>query len=289
MKRNVFAVILLSALFIILSITQCSSDGEDTAHQELWNKLEYEDFAPVTRPLTLTHVRELQLSPLFTPAPEAPAGLCSYNTAAELVASCPTQEEIQQIRADFNIYFENGLIDNGVLVPWSCTADGDESSIMLSMYNAFRLLKCVPFDENFPWAPDYNNLYDWLKSLDLTAIGYIWAEEGEYNHGWNGRIYIIGNHLDHPMYRDIVNPQSGVGIIHPMVLLIHEARHAGDGVPHNCGYKDTDLEYMGAWAVQYYLLGMLAENTGNYFSDYERSSLLGSAQNIYETRFCDLE
>jgi len=52
---------------------------------------------------------------------------CPYQTADELLASCPTDEEIQQIRSDFNIYFEAGLSENGILVPWDCTQGGDES------------------------------------------------------------------------------------------------------------------------------------------------------------------
>ena len=43
---------------------------------------------------------------------------------------------------------------------------------------------------------------------------------------------------------------------------------------------------MGAWAVQYYLLKMLGENTGDFFTPYQKQTLLGSAQDILKTRFC---
>src|SRR5262249_17469433 len=159
------------------------------------------------------------------------------------------------------------IVDAGALLPWTCTHGGSESSIMLSMYNTFRLAKSIPFSQTFPWDPDHDNLYDWLKSLDLAAIGYFGASSSEdLNHGWDKKVYLIGNNLAQPMYRQIINPQSGVGVIYLLVLLAHEARHAGYDIGHNCGSDDTNLAFMGAWAVQYYLLQMLALNTGQFFS-----------------------
>ena len=68
-----------------------------------------------------------------------------------------------------------------------------------------------------------------------------------------------------------------------------------DNIGHNCETdkkkkyfsKDTNLAYMGAWAVQYYLLNMLADNTGDFFTDYQKNQFRGSAQDILSTRFCD--
>lgn len=253
-------------------------------HREMLDPHKRKDWLPITEKLNFVDVFKPNLifaSPLPGPIP------WNYSTAEQLVSTCPFESEIKQIRKDFNIYFEKGLVTNGILVPWSCTNNGKESSIMLSMYNIFRLLKCIPFDKNFPWAPTFNNLYEWLKSLNLTAIGFFWAQQNQNSCGWDKWIYLKGNNLADPIYREIINPQSGVGIIHGLVLLVHEARHAGYNIPHNCGVKDTNLAYMGAWGVQYYLLKMLAENTNNFFSDYQKSMLLGDAQNILATRFCD--
>ncbi len=225
--------------------------------------------------------------PLDEAAP-LPPGLCPYDTAAELMASCPTREQIQQIRQDFNIYFERPLIDHGVLVPWSCTPGGGESSLMLSMYNSFRLALCIPFDAAFPWAPEHDNLYEWLQSAELTAIGYFWAEEGDRSHGWGKRIYLIGNWLADPMYRQVSDPSTGVGLINYVGLIAHETRHADINIGHNCGSNDTDLDYMGAWAVHYHLARMLAENTGDYFSSSEKQRLAWLAEGILDSRFCDL-
>jgi hypothetical protein len=256
-----------------------------TLHREFLDPREHRDYVPLARKLELNDLRKLRLPRIPLPSPTP----WNYASANQLVSTCPFEQEIQQIRNDFNIYFEKGLIDHGILQPWSCTNNGKESSIMLSMYNIFRLAKCIPFSKNFPWSPSQSNLYDWLKSLNLTSIGFFWAQQNEYSHASGKEIYLRGNLLGDPIYREIVNPQTGVGIVHVLVLLVHEARHAGYNIGHNCGggAKDTNLAYMGAWAVQYYLLKMLAEDTGNFFTDYEKNMFLGSAQNVLTTRFCD--
>jgi len=228
---------------------------------------------------------EITASPSATFSPI----VCTYNTAAELVASCPTAYEIQKIRSDFNIVFDDEIIENDIQAPWNCMDTGDESSIMLSMYNSFRLFMCVPFDQSFPWALEYDNLYEWMLSLDLVEIKFFMASEGQNSHAWPDHIAIIGNNMADPMYRDVINPQSGVGVINLAVLLIHEARHAGDNIMHNCGYKDSNLEYMGAWAVQYYLLNLLAEHSSDFFTAYEIEQFAWEAESLLETRFCELE
>jgi hypothetical protein len=75
-----------------------------------------------------------------------------------------------------------------------------------------------------------------------------------------------------------------------VVLLVHEATHAGYNKGHNCpdGVRDTNLAYMGAWAVQYYLLKMLGENTpAGFFTPHQTQMLQGNSQDILNTRFCN--
>ena len=108
--------------------------------RELMDPTEHRDTIPFARKLQLKDLQDLQIPMLPTPPPPT---LWNYNTANQLVSTCPFKQEIKQIRHDFNIYFEKGLIDHGVLKPWSCTNNGKESSIMLSMYNIFRLAKCI--------------------------------------------------------------------------------------------------------------------------------------------------
>lgn len=208
---------------------------------------------------------------------------CGYETAAELLATCPTAEERRIIRRDFNIAFDQEP------PAWDCTNGGDESSIMLSMYNTFRLMKCIPFDENFIWAPQHNNLYDWMKSLNLDLIQYFSCPGGGcFNHAGGRNIYLMMDNLGNLEYRQVVNPQMGNGLGFAPVLIVHEARHTtpGGNKPHTCGSNDNTLNELGAWGVQHHLLNMLADNTGNFFSNYEKNTFRYSAQNILNTRFC---
>ena len=56
-----------------------------TFHKEIWNKLEYRDFVSFSRPLTFTHLRDLELPPLYSPESYPPSGPCSPNPALTLV------------------------------------------------------------------------------------------------------------------------------------------------------------------------------------------------------------
>jgi len=209
---------------------------------------------------------------------------CNFKTASELLKTCPTETEIKMIRKDFNIVFDKEPVE------WSCTEGGKESSVMLSMYNTFRLMKCTPFDKNFLWAPKYNNMYSWMKSLELTQIEYFMCKPGDEcsNAASKDIIYLEMNNLDDPIYREIINTNSGGGAGHLPVLMIHESRHTINGgyKGHTCSPNDQTLQELGAWGVQYHLLNMLADNTGNYFSSYERKEFQSSAKYILETRFC---
>lgn len=212
---------------------------------------------------------------------------CSFDTAAELMASCPTYEEVKQTRDDFNIWFESELEEKGVLRPWQCTEGGSESSLMLSVYNTFRLMKCIPFDSNLPWDPEYNNLYEWAKSRNLTQINYFFAIDGEYNHAVENSVYMIGNFLDDPIYRHPIHNPTGVGLVNHLGTLFHEIRHAEVPISHNCGTNDTNIQYGGAWAVHFQLMSHLAYHTGTFFSEYEQDRIKYVAELIRNTRFCD--
>jgi len=175
------------------------------------------------------------------------------------------------------------------------------------MYNSFRMLKCIPFDEEFPWAQGhwewyyrfwfpslrwvqgYKNLYDWLKGAHLVSIGYFYpADADDKSHGWDKRIYLRGDNLIKPDHRKVVDSRTRVGLIDAAVLIFHESRHAAVNIGHNCGTKDSNLDYMGAWAVQYYCLKMMGETAGNFFTEYQKSEMLYRAQRVLDTRFCDL-
>ena len=220
---------------------------------------------------------------------------CPIATAAELMASCPSIEEVKQIRKDFNIMFESELEENRFMELEECTNGGDESSIMLSVYNTFRLMKCIPFDINLTWSPEYDNLYNWTKSRNLEQINYFWAGENEFSHGSGGSVFMKANQLNHSIYRHAVDPEAPVGLIHSVTTLMHEVRHAEANIFHNCDINigsqsmDTNLEYGGAWAVHYQLWSLLVDHTGTFFSDYEKEKMAESAAQLYRFRFCDYQ
>ena len=213
---------------------------------------------------------------------------CNFDTADELLAKCPTAEERQIIRKDFNYVFDE------VPPVWDCTDGGSETSVMLTVFNTFRLMKCIPFEESFPWAPEYDNLYDWVKSLNLEKIKYYTC----YNppckpHAYGNKIFLPVEGLDLLPNRQVYNPQWGWGLPHKISLLLHEARHTDNGgFPGHPGVcdlsvKDNNLEEMGAWAVEYYFREMLAEKTGNFLTDNQKSGYQAAAQFIYNSGFCD--
>jgi len=148
-------------------------------------------------------------------------------------------------------------------------------------------MKCIPFDSNFTWAPEHNNLYDWGKSLNLGQINYFWGDDSENSHGYSGSVYLRGNDMDSYYNRYPIHNPSGSGLIYDLALLIHEISHAKLSPGHNCGYDDTNLEYGGAWAIQYYFMSHLANHTGDYFSDYEQKKIKFLATYLYENNFCD--
>jgi hypothetical protein len=90
------------------------------------------------------------------------------------------------------------------------------------------------------------------------------------------------------MYREVVNASTGVGLIHHIGLIVHDARHADINIGHNCaGGNDTTLAYMGAWAAQYHFFDLCANNTGDFFTAYQKGAMDGTAQMILESRFCE--
>lgn len=217
--------------------------------------------------------------------PPLPRINCTYTTADELLRSCPTLEEQKIIRRDFNISFEREPPE------WDCTDNGNESSIMLSFYNTFRLMKCIPFNEPFVWAPRYNNLYEWVKNVSINVHYFTCSSDHCSNAGSGTTIYLLDTPLGKGEYREAINSRTGNGIAFYPILLAHEVRHTipGGNKPHTCGTNDGTLHEMGAWAVQYYLLTMFAHNTSSFFSPYERDMFRSSAQHILNTRFCELQ
>ena len=205
---------------------------------------------------------------------------CDYATVDELAYPCPSAEDIRQIRNDFNIYF------NAPPAPWFCTNNGYEYSTTLSIYNALRIMKCTPFDENFQWDLEHNNMYQWLKDVNIEGIEIFACPEGLCNSHYDGVIHLVSLTSIGPSLISDQFSRTALGATRTAVLLSHEAQH--EYLYHTClGGKDHNLDEMGAWAVQYYLLNMLSQNTGIYFTEEQKQEFESLAESVYNYGFCD--
>ncbi|MEZ4861710.1 MAG: hypothetical protein R3C14_10395 [Caldilineaceae bacterium] len=210
--------------------------------------------------ISMPHV----MQQLPTPKRKFPEPLVPvYQTADILMASCPTAQEITQIRHDFNINFDSGLMATGTVKPWACTQGGNESSVMLTVYNMFRLLKNIPLTQPLVWAPSYTNVYDWLRSLTLTCITF--HNDISFASFTNRRIWIDGRNRDDPYYRtSMLALAAGI--------LVHEARHVETQRGHDSQTKpggDTDMG--GAYGATILYAEMCANNSGTFFTSYQQN------------------
>ena len=206
-----------------------------------------------------------------------------FRTIADLLASCPTHEERLAIRRDFNIAYQPGV----PLGPWGCSVGGAESSIELTVYNAFRAMRLIQFDAPIP-VLGATNLYEWLFGEQLTQILVTAGEAYSSAHG--GMMRIRSEVLGQLSQREWVNFSSGTGLLDIVTLLVHEGRHATGGPGHDCSIngaaRDSTLEYGGSWAVQYWLYRWLAEHSGSYLSARDRQYAAELAEYILSSGFC---
>jgi hypothetical protein len=241
-----------------------------------------------------------QARPLPKPPYPPPASVMrSFPTADALLASCPTTGEMDKIRSDFNIAFIPAP------PPWSCTQGGTESSIMLTVYNSFRLLYALTFDTPMP-PLGITRPYDWLRSLNLNWYFMPSSPEMQDSNGGGQDVVILTDGMDSPDLRSVLNPASGNGLFGYPALFMHEARHTvpGGAFMHtgSCspGHDDPSLSFGGAWAVEYYFLEWLVNHTlplgpaspitprtTTFLSPLEQSMLDGSFLRGPNGRFCD--
>lgn len=167
----------------------------------------------------------------------------------DMLATCPTADEIERFQTDFDIFFDPAV----GLPPFAC----EDANHQLAVYQALRAMSALHFDQPLPWTS--YSLYDWLQSaisgivLTTTDISYCCDSQN--------RIVLKADLLSQPSYAYWYDPQSGIGLMSLVGLIVHEARHAEIG-GHTCGNSDdATLEEMGAWGVQYYLFLWMAEHT----------------------------
>lgn len=230
-------------------------------------------------------------------------------TMDDILASCPTDAEIEAIRKDFLFTFDSKP------ETLKCTAGGTESGALLSLYNAFRCMKALTFDKPIPLIGNAN-LYAWMKGLGYS----IHVFDGDaYSHSSGKEIYLRRNILgtskgfpDDGWWVRSWDNGRGLGMISLIGLLVHESAHLAFKKGHPCTFEspgstlpagvrirddglavfpdgairrlteterdnaiwggDPSLEYGGAWAAQYWFDRWLADHSGSYLSDAEKQS-----------------
>jgi hypothetical protein len=235
-------------------------------------------------------------SPIFARVGRPSLAMPASYDVDELLSRCPSQQTMEAIRRDFNISFDSRLV-----APWSCSGDGTESSVMLTVYNAFRAMRLIEFDAPIPLL-NSRNLYDWLYGLNLANIKFTLGES--YSFADRGVINLRGEVLDSPDYRQWVSPRSAIGLMNIVLLIVHEARHANasgsphanpDGtIGHPCStdpaiedVSDPTIDFGGAWAAQYWTSRWLAEHSGHYLTPREKAFAAAAAEQVRTSRFCD--
>lgn len=228
-----------------------------------------------------------------------PAGQVPYSTSPfssttppspmdALLSSCPTEAEMRQIRSDFNITIDPSVPPS--MLAWSCTNGGRESSVMLTLYNAFRAMKLLTFDAPMPLI-GATNLYDWLRKLRLTFHVVGDAVTGGYNMAGGTDVYLLAGGMNDPTNRVWFDPLSAGGLSGLIGLLVHEARHTvpGGNYPHNCSNWDSTISFGGAWSLQYYFFLWCAQHAGAYLTDSQKTAAAGYADWIAHSHFCDAQ
>lgn len=198
----------------------------------------------------------------------------------QMLASCPTTEEIEDIYRNFRF-----SIDGGTTTPYSCTPNGTESSEMLTAINMFRLAKLIHFDAPIPLL-NATNLWDWMRAQNFRSIRF--SQDAENSNAGNGEIVITISPAAGAAEQFRRSAFGGAGI------LVHEGWHAAHPSPHICDLggvccpteldarrgtcsprpaafiDDPSLEYGGAWAAQFWYFRWLARHSGDYLSETQR-------------------
>lgn len=220
--------------------------------------------------------------PTLTPVPTSlPSPVLGWS-ADQIVASCPTQDELDLINSHFDILFA----PEANLAPYACqdglNPDGSVNP-RLAVYQALRAMGAMTFDAPLPWTEF--SLYDWLRQA-ITGI-VLKPVQNSYCCDGQGRIVLKSSLMGQPSHAAWHNPQTGIGLESLVGLIVHEARHAEIG-GHTCdGTDDATLEELGAWGTQYWLYIWLADHTpAGFLTQAERQAAHSHASTAL-SRICN--
>ncbi|MFC2095907.1 hypothetical protein ACFLSW_05680 [Candidatus Bipolaricaulota bacterium] len=190
------------------------------------------------------------------------SGIASVET---FLATCPSEEELAILQANFPILFEPAMRFRDPL--YECFEPMNDMRVLsdqLVITQALRVIRHMKLEKPLPWTDLHP--YEWLKSrIGAIAVSYT----AQFNYCCHTvyppdqpdgvqAISLQKASDDLLRYRrQWRHPSAGTGLGNLILLIFHEARHID--LPHNCGTNDTTMEYMGAWAVQITMARYLVE------------------------------
>lgn len=226
--------------------------------------------------------------PEFTPTAEVhltetatPIEVIWPPTVDEILADCPTAQEITEIDSKIKMSFEADPTA-GVLVCTAAAGSADLTREQKNAYNAVRIMKHLTFDAPLPWTDQ--SLYDWFTGT-IQGIRY---RSDITSHSCCGTPPTINIKAElHAFYSD---RWTAVGKL--MTLYIHEARHTY--MAHQCQWRDNTIAELGAYGVEarlnewlaYHIdpdfLAMLAPGPTNDYREAARHEFYA----LQTTNFC---
>jgi hypothetical protein len=207
--------------------------------------------------------------------------------ADQLLAGCPTREQIAAIDRDLRLSFETDPTAGEPLACSSAAGSRDLSPMKKRIYNSLLLMRGLQFDQPLPWTNE--PLYKWLTGAirGIRVRGDIQNSSCCFPEGMVNlaATSLVTNYTDRWL-----DPTMRGGLVGFVLVLVHEARHADGRHPHTCGTKDQTLDELGAWGAQYYLSRWLAEHTDQSFFSagtfHPSETLLQQAETLRATSFC---
>jgi hypothetical protein len=196
-----------------------------------------------------------------------------------IFSDCPTAEEIAAIKADLdvNFYFDPTIGQAAVC--------GNLTPMQKHVYSVLKYMKYARFNTALPWTDA--SLWDWFKG-SVREVYFVDSNVSAYIAGGLystlGALSISAQaDMGEVVFDSFVQPTGG-GLYTIVALFVHEARHAQK--EHTCGSKDASLSGGGAYAAQYHILKLMAENSNFALSAAQKNEILTYADFIKNTQFC---
>ncbi len=204
------------------------------------------------------------------------------------LVTCPPPDELALLQRDFAILFRPARSSAPV---YACTEPAgaiESPSDQLVLYQALRVIRHLRLSTPLPWT--YLHPYDWLKSkfgavVVNSGAGFADCHIPVTPPGATAQVTAIvvqeGELPDRIGWGD---PRTG-GLARLILRIFHLARHVDRA--HDCGERDSSVDYLGAWGVEYTLATMLSQGAIEAgLSPEERGALAAYAQQLLATRFC---